>query len=420
MLHSVASQWTSNAPSPRFVVAIGTRPEAVKLAPVIAELRARAATLREPDPVFVCATGQHTEAVREVLALYGITPNHDLAVLTPGQSLASLSARVLSGFEAVLQQLRPEWVLVQGDTATTAMAGLAAFYARIKVAHVEAGLRTYDLENPYPEECNRRMVSIFATVHFAPTQSARQNLLREGVSPAQILVTGNTGIDALLHNATRLELPIGAPSSAPESPAAARPLRVLITAHRRENHEHGLENLCLAINQLVSRNLGRYQFVWPQHPNPKLGAVARHYLANTPGVTLTAPVAYDRLLKFLHRSDFVLTDSGGIQEEAPSFGKPVLILRETTERPEGVDAGLAWLVGTDPDRIVASVERLTRRIEAGADFSQPNPYGDGRASSRIADYLDGLPVSQFNPQQLNPQQLKPQATTVPPALQATR
>ena len=415
MLHSVASQWTPPATRPRFVVAVGTRPEAVKLAPVIAELRARAAVIHDPDPVFVCATGQHTQAVREVLGLYGITPDRDLALMTPGQSLAALCARVLSGFEAVLDQLRPEWVIVQGDTATTAMAGLAAFYAGIKVAHVEAGLRTHDLENPFPEEFNRRMVGIFATMHFAATSGAKHNLLREGVPSSRICVTGNTAIDALMFNARRLRLPVGAntagldpagldpagtdlatPSTDPsQAPAAGRPLRVLVTAHRRENHEQGIGNICLAIKELVSRHPGRYQFVWPQHPNPVLGESIRRHLAQTPGVTLIPPATYDRLLTLLHRCDFVLTDSGGIQEEAPSFGKPVLILREATERPEGVEAGIAWLVGSEPNRIMAAVERLTRRLDAGAEFPRQNPYGDGCAARRIADHLHGLPVSQF-------------------------
>ena len=193
-------------------------------------------------------------------------------------------------------------------------------------------------------------------------------------------------------------------------PASERPLRVLITAHRRENQEHGIENLCLAVNELAARHPGRYQFVWPQHPNPQLGTIVRHHLAHTPGVTLTSPVAYDRLLRLLHRCDFILTDSGGIQEEAPSFAKPVLILREATERPEGVDAGIAWLTGNDPNRIVAAVERLTRRIETGVPFPIANPYGDGRAAGRIADYLEGAPVQQFGELELRPEAAESLAT----------
>ncbi len=404
LLHSVASRWTSSARHPRFVVAIGTRPEAVKLAPVIAKLRDRALQTGQSDPVYVCATGQHGQAVRDVLALYGIAPDRDLGVLTPGQSLGNLSARVLSGFEEVLQQLRPEWVIVQGDTATTAMAGLAAFYNKIKVAHVEAGLRTYDLENPFPEEFNRRMVSLFTTVYFAPTQAAKKNLLLEGVLCSKIFVTGNTGIDALMRHAERLQLQAGARSrtagALPEQSPLNRPVRVLITAHRRENLDRGIENLCISLGELTFKYPGRFQFVWPLHPNPQIGEMVRRRLSDTPGVTLTPPASYDRLLKLLDRCDLVLTDSGGLQEEAPSFGKPVLILRETTERPEGVDAGIAWMVGNDPTRIVSYVERLTRRIEAREVFPAENPYGDGHAAARIANYFSARPMQEFGEAQV--------------------
>lgn len=399
LLHSVTSRWASSPQRPRFVVAIGTRPEAIKLAPVIAMLRRDALQAGQSDPVYICATGQHGEAVREVLGLYGTAPNRDLGVLTPGQSLGALSARVLTGVETVLKELQPEWVIVQGDTATTAMAGLAAFYSGIKVAHVEAGLRTADLDNPFPEEFNRRMVGIFTSVHFAPTQTAKYNLLREGVPRSQIVVTGNTGIDALMRNAERLGLAVHERSrtdvaSVNDSPSQ-RPLRVLITAHRRENLEHGIENLCLSITELATRDPGRYQFVWPLHPNPRIGEMVQRSLSRVPGVTLTSPASYDHLLMLLARCDLVLTDSGGLQEEAPSFGKPVLILRETTERPEGVDAGMAWLVGNDPTRIVGFVERLARRIQAGEQFPTANPYGDGNAASRIAMYFAERPVQEF-------------------------
>ena len=349
--------------------------------------------------MYICATGQHSEAVREVLALYGMVPDRDLAVLTPGQSLGDLSARVLTGFGAVLEEMRPEWTIVQGDTATAAMAGLAAFYSGTKVAHVEAGLRSDDLKNPFPEEFNRRMISIFTSIHFAPTPAAKRNLLREGVSAEKIFVTGNTGIDALMHNAERLQLNCGERSRATanslEEPVTMRPVRVLITAHRRENLEYGIENLCYSLKELAMQHPGRYEFVWPLHPNPRIGDLVRRSLSRTPGVTLTPPASYDRLLKLLSRCDLVLTDSGGLQEEAPSFGKPVLILRETTERPEGVDAGVAWLVGNDPTRIVAHVERLTRRIEADQVFSVGNPYGDGHAAVRIADYFAARVVQEF-------------------------
>ena len=263
------------------------------------------------------------------------------------------------------------------------MAGLAAFYAGIRVAHVEAGLRTHDLNHPFPEEFNRRMVSLFAAVHFAATPSAKANLLREGVARESIFVTGNTGIDALHQSAARLGLEIGRENATRND----RPLRVLVTAHRRENLEHGIENLCLSMMDLAANHPGQFQFVWPLHPNPVVGQLARRTLGRTPGVRLLEAASYDRLLGLLSECDLVLTDSGGIQEEAPSFGKPVLILREKTERPEGVEAGMAWLVGSEPTRIVAAVERLRGKLLAGELAIHGNPYGDGEASGRIADFF---------------------------------
>ena len=353
MLHTLAANMENPMPQSRFVLAIGTRPEAIKLAPLVRELRKQAALAGLADPVFVCATGQHAGMVKDALAFYGVSVNRDLALLSAGESLANLSARILSGFAAVLEEIRPEWVLVQGDTATTAMAALAAFYAGIKVAHVEAGLRTHDLEHPFPEEFNRRMVSLFAAVHFAATPFAKANLLREGVERERIFVTGNTGIDALHQTAARLGLSLGTASPTPDT----RPVRILVTAHRRENLEHGIDNICLSIENLVANHPGQYQFVWPLHPNPAVSERARRLLGKTPGVTLLEAVPYDRLLELLSECDLVVTDSGGIQEEAPSFGKPVLILREKTERPEGLEEGIAWLAGCDPTRLVAAIER---------------------------------------------------------------
>ena len=393
VLRMVAAQMEKTMHTYRFVIAIGTRPEAIKLAPVIRELRGRAANAGAGDPVYVCATGQHAAMVKEALAAYRVTVERDLGVMAAGQSLAVMSARVLSGFAAVLAELRPEWVVVQGDTATTAMAGLAAFYAGVKVAHVEAGLRTGDMQQPFPEEMNRRMVALFAEVHFAATPSAKRNLLREGVAERQIVVTGNTGIDALHQAAARLGLAGGGSDAG--AVTGARPYRVLVTAHRRENLEHGIENVCRAISDLAAHHPGRYEFIWPLHPNPAVGECARRMLGETAGVFLTGPATYDRLLEMLSQCDMVVTDSGGIQEEAPSFGKPVLILRETTERPEGVDEGMAWLVGCEPTLIVAAVERMTRKLERGEMRIEANPYGDGGAAGRIADYFEGVVVKEF-------------------------
>lgn len=383
----------------RFVVVIGTRPEAIKLAPVIVELRARARAEGRADDVFVCTTGQHREMVAEPLALSNIRPDLDLNLMEPGATLAEISARVLEHFSEVLLQVKPEWVIVQGDTATTSMAALAAFYAKIKVAHIEAGLRTHDLQNPFPEEANRRMVGIVASMHFAATQTARKNLLREGVNESLIRVTGNTGIDALRMHCQRLGL-----SLTDANVSGPGPVRVLVTAHRRENLESGIESICQAIRTLAKEHPDRFHFVWPMHPNPKVSELAPRELSGLRDVTLTPAISYDRLLALLAQCDVVLTDSGGLQEEAPSFGKPVLILREATERPEGVWAGVARLVGTSAMQIRTALEETALAVEAQkirnltTDIHPAipaNPYGDGRASGRIADFFLGQPVQEF-------------------------
>jgi adsorption protein B len=394
-----SNSFRAEAMHKRFLVVIGTRPEAIKLAPVIAELRARAQAQNRPNDVFVCTTGQHSDMVAEPLELFGITPDLDLNVMRPGATLAEISARVLERFSQVLAQVKPEWVLVQGDTATTSMAALAAFYDGIKVAHIEAGLRTHDLRNPFPEEANRRMVGIVATIHFAATEAARKNLVREGVAESSIRVTGNTGIDALHLHCKRLGL-----SLTDANISGPGPVRVLVTAHRRENLESGIESLCGAIRTLVLAHPDRFHFVWPVHPNPRVSQLAQSCLSGLRDVTLTNAVSYERLLPLLAQCDVVLTDSGGLQEEAPSFGKPVLILREATERPEGVWAGVARLVGTNPHQIQSALEDLASTIEAQkirnltTDIHPAipaNPYGDGHASARIVDFLLDQPVREF-------------------------
>ncbi len=413
MLHALSSDRTANSTPEskpdqpkhpqlvpkRFVVVIGTRPEAIKLAPVIAELRARAQAENRPDDVFVCTTGQHREMVAEPLTLFHITPDLDLNLMQPGASLAEISARVLEHFSQVLNQVKPEWVIVQGDTATTSMAALAAFYSKIKIAHIEAGLRTHDLQNPFPEEANRRMVGIVASMHFAATEAARKNLLREGVDQSSIRVTGNTGIDALRLHCQRLGLSLAAPNA-----SGPGPVRVLVTAHRRENLESGIQSICQAIRALVTAYPDRFHFVWPLHPNPKVSELAQSELAGLRDATLTPAVSYDRLLALLAQCDLVLTDSGGLQEEAPSFGKPVLILREATERPEGVWAGVARLVGTNPAQIQSALEELAATVEAQkirnltTDIHPAipaNPYGDGHASARIANFFLDQPLEEF-------------------------
>jgi UDP-N-acetylglucosamine 2-epimerase len=391
VLHQVAEKWKTAFPSRRILVAVGTRPEAIKLAPLVRELQGRAGSPGAAEHVFVCATGQHQDMVEEALATFGVRVDLNLNVMTHGQTLSDVSARVLAQFAQVIADFRPDWVIVQGDTATTSMAALAAFYAGVRVAHVEAGLRTRDLQHPFPEEFNRRMVGIFANIHFAATDWAKGNLLREGVAEEDIVVTGNTGIDALHSNCERLGIRLDR-----ERPARSGPVRVLVTAHRRENLEDGIANICEAIATLVSKDPGRYVFLWPLHPNPRVGDIAKAYLSDFRDVLLTPAVRYDELLGYLDQADLVLTDSGGLQEEAPSFGKPVLILREKTERPEGVRAGMAWLVGTDRARIETAIEQLATQISEHRTLrSTENPYGDGFASASIADFFAGRPVQEF-------------------------
>lgn len=358
---------------------VGTRPEAIKMAPVIQALEAR------PDQfeARTCATGQHREMLDQVLNLFGIEPQVDLDVMQPGQSPSQVAARVLLGLEPVLQAWRPDWVLVQGDTTTVMAAALCAHHNRVRVGHVEAGLRSYDRANPFPEEMNRVVADHVSDLHFAPTPQARDNLLREGIPARRVYVTGNTVIDALLAVAGRPWQP------APDDPLSrldpARRL-ILVTAHRRENFGQPLAGICAALQSLAARS--DVQVVYPVHMNPNVSGPVHGALAGLPGVLLLPPVDYQRLVYLMKQSTLVLTDSGGIQEEAPSLGLPVLVLREVTERPEGVAAGTARVVGTDPDRIVAEATRLLDDPAAYRSMAQAvNPYGDGQAAQRIAQAL---------------------------------
>lgn len=360
----------------------GTRPEAIKMAPVVAELG------RHPDIINrVCVSAQHRQMLDQVLALFQITPDYDLNVMQASQSPTQVAATVMAKLEPILLAERPDWVLVQGDTTTVAAAAWAAFYAGVRVGHVEAGLRTNDRYQPFPEEINRRLAGVLADCHFAPTEQSRRNLLREGIADSAIEVTGNTVIDALQWAAT---LPIN-PEALPFNPAAlaARGARlVLVTAHRRENFGAPLEQICLALRDLAVHYGNSIQFVYPVHLNPRAQEPAQRILGNLPNVTLTAPVEYLTLVHTLRHCTLVITDSGGLQEEAPGFGKPVLVLRAVTERPEGVEAGTVRLVGTDRAHIVASVQTLLDDADAYAAMARAvNPYGDGHAAERIVRAL---------------------------------
>lgn len=359
----------------------GTRPDAIKMAPVVLELRRRPETWR----VTTVVTGQHREQLDQVLRVFDIRPDVDLNIMQHGQTLAQITTRALEGLDRTFAELRPDVVLAQGDTTTTFVAALAAYYHRISFGHVEAGLRTGRMYEPFPEEMNRRVAAVLASYHFAPTETARDNLLREGVPEAAICVTGNTGIDALL-TVARSEVAI-------EDPVLQEILHdgrqaVLITAHRRENWGAPLAGICRAVRELARRHPDvRFVFAW--HRNPIVRETVARELDGVANVQTIEPPSYGPFVKLMQKATLILTDSGGIQEEAPSLGVPVLVLRNTTERPEGVEAGVARLVGADPERIVMEAERLLTDPEERARMATgSNPYGDGRASERIRKRLE--------------------------------
>ncbi len=357
----------------------GTRPEAIKMAPVLAELNKFPAQITS----VVCVTAQHREMLDQVLELFEITPDYDLSIMQPNQSLAEITARALTKLDEVLQQEKPDWVLVQGDTTTAMVGALAAFYHQIKVGHVEAGLRSFDKYQPFPEEINRKIATSISDLHFAPTAVSKQNLVCEGINESQIMVTGNTVIDTLLQVAEK-------PYDWDSSPLSAIPRDkniILVTAHRRENHGAPLHNICAALHTLAER-FEDVQIVYPVHLNPKVQSIVRTALGNIQNITLLEPLEYLPLVHLMKQSFFVITDSGGIQEEAPGLGKPVLVLREVTERPEGVTAGTVKLVGTNTETITQEATILLTNAAAYQKISQAvNPYGDGQASVRIVERL---------------------------------
>ncbi len=361
------------------LVVLGTRPEAIKLGPVIQALRTG---LRNVE-TRLCVTGQHREMVEPIFQLFDLVPDHDLHLMTPNQTLAGLTANLVNQITAILEAERPAYVVVQGDTTTALGATIASFYQRIPVAHVEAGLRTTDRNNPFPEEANRRIVDLLTDLHFAPTERARGNLLREGVNPSTVHMTGNTVIDALRHAAS-------VSYDVTSGPLAVIPFErrvVLVTAHRRESFGRGLAAICRALKQLADE-VSDIQIVYPVHMNPNVRTAVQERLAGHPRISLIPPLDYVSLIHLMRRSTIILTDSGGIQEEAPSFGVPVLVMRATTERPEAVEAGGARVVGTDSDRIVAEARRLLEDPEAHRRMAiVANPFGDGHAGERIAAVL---------------------------------
>jgi len=367
----------------KVLIVFGTRPEAIKMAPVVK-------TLEKVLDVTVCVTAQHREMLDQVLDLFEITPNYDLDIMKPGQDLFDITSNVLLGMKQVLQEVKPDVVLVHGDTTTSMATSLAAFYLQIPVGHVEAGLRTYDIYSPFPEEVNRQLTGCITTYHFAPTEQAKKNLLAEQVDEKQVIVTGNTVIDALhsvVEKAQTVPFSEELQAQLPFLVADEVPRIVLITGHRRENFGSGFEEICQALHDLAE-SFPDVQFVYPVHLNPNVREPVNRILSDVANVHLIKPQDYLPFVKLMDLSTLILTDSGGIQEEAPSLGKPVLVMRNTTERPEAVEAGTVKLVGANRDRIVEEVCLLLTDQAVYKQMARAhNPYGDGHACERILKKL---------------------------------
>ncbi|MGY4706888.1 non-hydrolyzing UDP-N-acetylglucosamine 2-epimerase [Candidatus Bipolaricaulota sp. J31] len=377
----------------RVLCVFGTRPEAIKMAPVIKELE------KHPDrfEVRVCVTAQHREMLDQMLGLFGIDPDIDLNLMRPDQTLPELTSKVLLTMTEVLQEEKPDWVLIQGDTTTVMTTAIAAFYLRIPVGHIEAGLRTHDRYSPFPEEINRRIVSVLATYHFAPTKRAQERLLAEGVDPKNVFLTGNTIVDAIQwilkspvsEEAKRVFSELGL-----SDPAAAKaedlPFKVvLVTAHRRESFGPPFESLCRGLRAIAERN-GDVLLLYPVHLNPNVRRPVMEILSGHPRIKLLEPLPYEPFVRLMNLSYLILTDSGGIQEEASVLGKPVLVLREVTERPELIEAGIGKIVGTDADRIVEEAESILRDPDVHRAMARKAElFGDGRAAERIVQILSG-------------------------------
>lgn len=367
----------------RVLTIFGTRPEAVKMAPVVARLAA------SPEiESHLCVTAQHRQMLDQVLGLFGILPDYDLDLMRPDQPLPELTAAIFTGLDPVFKETQPDWVLIQGDTTTVMAASILGYYHHARVGHVEAGLRTGDKWQPFPEEINRRVASVIADLHFAPTSWARDNLLREGVPPERVVVTGNPVIDAL-------RLVAAVPYDFARGPLAAIPWErrvILLTAHRRENLGRPLEDVFAAVREIAETYSQQVHIVYPVHLNPHVHGPAHHHLGDLPNVSLIEPLDYLPMVHLMKRSYLVLTDSGGLQEEAPALGTPVLVLRQVTERPEAIEAGTALLVGTDRGRIVRETRRLLNDANAHQAMAHAtNPFGDGHAAERIVNALLSAP-----------------------------
>ena len=371
----------------KVLLVFGTRPEAIKMAPLVKAFEAEPSIISK-----VCVTAQHREMLDQVLDMFEIKPDYDLDIMKPGQDLFDVTSNVLLGLKNVLSDFQPDIVLVHGDTSTTSSAALAAFYSKVKVGHVEAGLRTGDIYSPWPEEANRQITGVLANYHFAPTTTSQDNLLRENKNPKDIIVTGNTVIDALFLALDKIEKnetlknqiieKINSEYKLPDNKKI-----ILVTGHRRENHGQGFINICEALKTIATNNPD-IDIVYPVHLNPNVQKPVNEILSNTPNVYLINPLQYESFLYLMNKSYFIITDSGGVQEEAPSLGKPVLVMRDTTERPEALEAGTVKLVGTNKELIIKEAQKLLDdESEYNTMSKAHNPYGDGKACERIVKFI---------------------------------
>tara|TARA_R110002033_G_scaffold167367_2_gene206475 strand:- start:10195 stop:11319 length:1125 start_codon:yes stop_codon:yes gene_type:complete len=370
------------------LIVFGTRPEAIKMAPLVKEFLKH----KNSFETRVCITAQHREMLDQVLTFFEIVPDFDLDLMKPNQNLYSLTADIITGLKPILEEFKPDYVFVHGDTTTTMAASLAAFYSGAKVCHVEAGLRTFNKRAPFPEEINRSVTGVISDFHFSPTTTSKQNLLNENISESTILVTGNTVIDALQFSAqkvTSTEYSDKEVESLKEILDNSKKL-VLVTGHRRENHGQGFINICAALKKIAMENSDT-QIIYPVHLNPNVQEPVYELLGNINNISLISPLSYPAFVWLMNQSYLIITDSGGVQEEAPSLGKPVLVMRDTTERPEAVEIGTVLLVGTNKEAIFKEANRLLNDNEAYISMSRlHNPYGDGKASSRIVNYIKNL------------------------------
>lgn len=366
----------------KHLIVFGTRPEAIKMAPLVKEFQNH-----QEFETKVCVTAQHREMLDQVLTFFDIIPDYDLDLMKPNQNLNTLTSDIIIGLKPILEEFKPDFVYVHGDTLTSMVAALAAFYAGAKVCHVEAGLRTYNKWSPFPEEMNRQLTGRLADYHFAPTQQSYDNLIKENINPDTIIITGNTVIDALLDSSNRVQNIQNSEIDYLKSIVDSSKKLILVTGHRRENHGQGFINICEALKEIAVTN-SDVQIIYPVHLNPNVQKPVHDILSGIENIKLINPLAYPAFVWLMTQSYMIITDSGGVQEEAPSLGKPVLVMRDTTERPEAVEAGTVILVGTDKNKIIAEAQNLlTDKSRYEKMSGLHNPYGDGRACQRIAEFI---------------------------------